>query len=58
MQNLSSIEKTNRILDDVDETSKEGGLSTEEEISYYNSTSNSEFSTSDFGFANTLSRLG
>ena len=39
MDDLTSIDKINRILHDVDEISEEEGLSTEEEISYYNSTS-------------------
>ena len=58
MQELSSIDEINRILDDVDEISKEKGLSTQEEINYYNSTSTGGSSSSDSGFGSIFLEMG
>ena len=54
MDELTSIDEINRILHDVDESFEEEGLSTQEEINYYNSTSTSGSSSSDFGAQNVL----
>ena len=47
MEELASIDEINRILHDVDESSEEEGSSTQEEISYYNSSSTGRSSSSD-----------
>ena len=49
MEELSSIDEINRILHDTNESLEEEGSSTQEEISYYNSTSTGGSSSSDFG---------
>ena len=47
MEELSSIDEINRILHDTNESLEEEGSSTQEEISYYNSTSTGGSLSSD-----------